>query len=229
MARTGAPPLSDRAAAKALSAIDRWRAVPLLPFAWAIRVSDQKEVIDADARRWLRAFHTSGGGHGLHSLLYAFKEFRSLVYWRLQCGNPAGALLGRAMRALWRPTEGLLISTEQIGPGLFIAHGYGTTLAAERIGSNCYVHQGVTIGWDYRSHRAPVIGNDVFVGAGAVILGGVTIGDNAKIGANSVVLTDVPAGATAVGAPARVCNAPVSLRAPVEVPATRTGLDGDRP
>jgi serine O-acetyltransferase len=209
-------------AAKVMSAADKWRAVLLLPFAWAIGVSDQKEMIEADVRRWLSAFNAQEGGHGLHSLLYAFTEFRSLVYWRLQCGNPAGALLARVMRKLWRPTEGLLISTEQIGPGLFIAHGYGTTLAAERIGSNCYVHQGVTIGWDYRSRRSPVIGNDVFVGAGAVILGGVTIGDNAKIGANSVVLSDVPTGATAVGAPARLCGTAPGPE-PASAPAERSG------
>ena len=198
---------SDRVAARVMSAADRWLAVPLLPFSWAFCLSDQKDLIDADVLRWLSAFGADGNGQGLHSLLYAFKEFRSLAYWRLQCGNSSGALLGRVMRAVWRPTPGLLISTREIGPGLFVAHGHGTTLAAERIGSNCYVHQGVTIGWDYRSGRPPVIGDDVFIGAGAVILGAVTVGDNAKIGANAVVLSDVPAGATAVGAPHRVCSA----------------------
>jgi serine O-acetyltransferase len=199
-----------------MSAADRWLAVPLLPFAWALRVSDQTELIEADAARWLSAFDAGGGGRGLHSLLYAFKEFRSLAYWRLQRGNATGALLGRVMRTVWRPAEGLLISTGEIGPGLFIAHGYGTTLAAERIGSNCYVHQGVTIGWDYRSRRSPVVGDNVFIGAGAAILGAVTIGDNAKIGANAVVLTDVPAGATAVGVPAQICDARAAATAASE-------------
>ena len=101
--------------------------------------------------------------------------------------------------------------TPDIGPGLFVAHGHSTTLAAERIGANCYVHQGVTIGWDYRSERAPILGDDVFLGAGAVVVGAVTIGDGARIGSNAVVLCDIPDDATAVGAPARVFTRPADL------------------
>jgi serine O-acetyltransferase len=96
------------------------------------------------------------------------------------------------------------LSGTTIGPGLFISHGQGTILSAESIGANCQVHQGVTVGWDYRGERRPVIGDEVFIGAGAKILGPVTIGDKAMIGANAVVVCDVPPGATAVGIPARV-------------------------
>jgi serine O-acetyltransferase len=100
--------------------------------------------------------------------------------------------------------EGLDLTATVIGPGLFISHGHGTVLAAARIGANLQVHQGVTIGWDYRGDRGPVIEDDVFIGAGAKVLGAVTIGHGARIGANAVVLSDVPAGATAVGVPARI-------------------------
>jgi serine O-acetyltransferase len=96
------------------------------------------------------------------------------------------------------------MSGTPIGPGLFISHGQGTILSAERIGSNLQVHQGVTVGWDYKGDRRPIIGNDVFIGAGAKVLGAVTIGDGARIGANAVVVCDVPPGATAVGIPARI-------------------------
>ncbi|MGO8875775.1 MAG: serine O-acetyltransferase [Acidimicrobiales bacterium] len=205
----------DAGSSRLLKMMDRGRAYATLPLAWAYRASDQKDVIDADVRRWLEVFQTSDGEHSLHSLLYAFAEFRGVFYYRLSRGNPTGALLARLLRPIWRPVASLSLATADIGPGLFIAHGHSTTLAAERIGANCYVHQGVTIGWDYRSERAPIIEDDVFIGAGAVIVGAVTIGKGARIGSNAVVLCDVPPGATAVGVPARVFDGPgdvVALR-----------------
>ena len=99
------------------------------------------------------------------------------------------------------------MSDTPIGPGLFISHGQATILSADSIGADLHVHQGVTVGWDYRSERRPVIGNGVFIGAGAKVLGAVTVGDGARIGANAVVVTDVPAGATAIGVPARISQA----------------------
>jgi serine O-acetyltransferase len=202
------PPLPssrpDSAARRVLGWIDRWNGVGALPLAWAVRFSDQGDAIRADVDRWLGVLHAADGVSGLHGLLYAFPEFRALYYHRFAGGNALGALLARLMRHIWRPVEGLNLATADIGPGLFIAHGHATTLSATRIGANCYVHQCVTVGWDYRSESLPIIGDDVFIGAGAVILGAVTIGDGAMIGANSVVLCDVPAGATAVGQPARV-------------------------
>ncbi|MHB1987220.1 MAG: serine O-acetyltransferase [Acidimicrobiales bacterium] len=194
----------DCASAKALGLLEQARALLTVPLAAAIRLSDQKVVVDADVKQWLEILGVNDGRHGLHSLLYAFGEFRALYYHRLSTGNPTGALVGKVLRHWWKPTEGLTISTKRIGSGLFIAHGQATCIAAERIGDNCYIHHGVTIGWDYRGGRAPVLGDGVFVGTGAAILGEVTIGDRARVGANAVVLCDVPAGATAVGSPARV-------------------------
>ncbi|MGC9960619.1 MAG: DapH/DapD/GlmU-related protein [Acidimicrobiales bacterium] len=204
------------AGSSALSTVlDRARAYATLPLAWAYRASDQQDVIDADVRRWLEVFQSTDDEHSLHSLLFAFEEFRGVFYYRLSRGNATGALLARVLRHIWRPVASLELATPDIGPGLFVAHGHSTTLAAERIGANCYVHQGVTIGWDYRSERAPIIEDDVFIGAGAVIVGAVTIGKGARIGSNAVVLCDVPPGATAAGVPARVFDGPgevVSLR-----------------
>ncbi|MBX3013827.1 MAG: serine acetyltransferase [Caldilineaceae bacterium] len=91
----------------------------------------------------------------------------------------------------------------EIGGGLYIAHPVGTVINVKQMGENCSVIAAITIGM--RNEWAfPVIGNQVFVGAGARILGDIHIGDHAKIGANAVVLHDVPANATAVGIPARV-------------------------
>jgi serine O-acetyltransferase len=96
-----------------------------------------------------------------------------------------------------------------IGGGLFLPHTVGTVLGAARIGDNCTIMQGVTLGatdtdLGFTASRRPVIGSHVLIGAGAKIIGGITVGDHAKIGANAVVLQDVPAFALAVGVPASI-------------------------
>lgn len=90
-----------------------------------------------------------------------------------------------------------------IGPGLYIPHPAGIVVTAERIGSNCTLVSVITIGMR-NEHCFPRIGNDVYIGAGARVLGNITIGNNVKIGANAVVITDVPDDSIAVGVPAKV-------------------------
>ena len=92
----------------------------------------------------------------------------------------------------------------KLGGGLIMTHPNGIVIHPDAsIGANCLIFQQVTIGMG-NVPGVPVIGGHVDIGAGAKILGGIHIGDHAKIGANSVVLNDVPAGATAVGIPARI-------------------------
>jgi serine O-acetyltransferase len=99
----------------------------------------------------------------------------------------------------------------EFGPGFVLIHATGVVINGQvRGGSNLSIEHQVTIGADRR--QSPVIGNDVFIGAGAKIIGPVTIGDGARIGANAVVVHDVPAWSTAVGIPARV----VKTRSPEE-------------
>jgi serine O-acetyltransferase len=92
-----------------------------------------------------------------------------------------------------------------IGDGLRIDHPVGIVIGAGvKMGSGCVLLQNVTIGTRYidsadYNDEFPVIGNNVTIGAGAVILGGVHLGDNCTIGANSVILVDVPKGSTVVG------------------------------
>jgi serine O-acetyltransferase len=93
----------------------------------------------------------------------------------------------------------------EIGPGLRIHHFGNIFIHRDvKIGANCTLRQGVTIGNRHEGGPVPVLEDDVEVGAYCQILGGVRIGRGAKLGAMSVVLCDVPAGATAVGVPARV-------------------------
>jgi len=93
------------------------------------------------------------------------------------------------------------------GPGLVLIHANGVVInGSVRGGSGIYIEHQVTIGADDRI--SPIIGNDVFIGAGAKIIGNVKVGDGARIGANAVVVEDVPAGQTAVGVPARVVATP---------------------
>jgi len=97
----------------------------------------------------------------------------------------------------------------EIGPGFCISHGSVVIDGVTRIGKNCSINPYVTIGLSTSSKvglslRGPTIGDNVYIGTGARVLGPVRIGDNAKIGANAVVLTDVPDNHTAVGVPARV-------------------------
>ena len=97
--------------------------------------------------------------------------------------------------------------TVVVGRRVVIEHQHGIVVhGSVRIGDDCILRQGVTLGNKTmdRPHDAPRLGDRVNVGAGAKILGAVTIGDDAQIGANAVVVKDVPAGSTAVGIPARV-------------------------
>jgi serine O-acetyltransferase len=93
----------------------------------------------------------------------------------------------------------------EIGPGLRIWHFGNIFINPDvKIGANCTLRQGVTIGNRVDAGPVPIIEDDVDFGAYAQVLGGIRVGKGAKIGAMSVVLCDVPAGATAVGVPAKV-------------------------
>lgn len=92
--------------------------------------------------------------------------------------------------------------TKEIGSGLLFVHGDATYINAAKIGKNCYINQCVTIG--VIGNDAPVLGDNVRVATGAIVLGNITIGDNVDIGAGSVVVKSVPNNCTIVGNPARI-------------------------
>jgi serine O-acetyltransferase len=91
----------------------------------------------------------------------------------------------------------------EIGPRFFVPHPVGTVVTARRIGASVTLVSAITIGMRKESDF-PLLGDDVYVGAGARILGAITIGDRAQIGANAVVLKDVPADHVAIGVPATI-------------------------
>jgi serine O-acetyltransferase len=88
------------------------------------------------------------------------------------------------------------------GPGFILVHPVGTVInSSVRGGRNVWVQSGVVIGEN--RGESPQLGDDVFIGAGAKVLGGIKVGDGVRVGANAVVLHDVASGATVVGIPAR--------------------------
>jgi serine O-acetyltransferase len=132
--------------------------------------------------------------------------------WADRVGGPRGCVARKLYWLAYRVVETLtgisLPKSVPLGPGCRIHHFGGIVIHDEaRIGANCTLRHGVTIGDRRPGGPAPVIEDDVDIGAYAQILGDITIGRGAKIGAMSVVLVDVPPGASAVGNPARIIPA----------------------
>jgi serine O-acetyltransferase len=97
-----------------------------------------------------------------------------------------------------------------IGPGFYVGHIGGVHInPGADLGSNCDIAHRVTIGTSAMGRQgAPVLGNDVYVGTGASLIGKIKVGDGAKIAANTLVITNVPAGATVMGVPGRIISRP---------------------
>jgi serine O-acetyltransferase len=117
--------------------------------------------------------------------------------------------LGRFVSMVSRWFTGIEIHPgAKVGEGVFFDHAMGVVVGeTAEIGDGCTIYQGVTLGGTslYKgAKRHPTLGRNVVVSAGAKVLGGFTVGDGAKIGSNAVVIKPVPAGATAVGIPARI-------------------------
>jgi serine O-acetyltransferase len=157
---------------------------------------------DPAARTKVEVFLTSPGVHAL----WWHRGAHSLWSW-------GWYLPARLISHLSRFITGIEIHPgATIGRRVVIDHGMGVVIGETAVvGDDCLIYHGVTLGGKTptsRDHavgrRHPQLGNRVSVGTGAAILGSVTIGDDAIIGALSVVLEDVPAGALAVGIPAKV-------------------------
>jgi len=165
--------------------------------------SDVQCILDRDpaARSWWEVLTCYPGLHAvmLHRVAHA-------------CWNAGLKWLGRFISHLSRWFTGIEIHpAAKIGDRVFIDHGMGIVMGETvEIGDGCTIYQGVTLGGTslYKGEkRHPTLGQNVVIGAGAKVLGGFTVGDGAKVGSNAVVTKPVPAGATAVGNPARIIQA----------------------
>ncbi len=143
---------------------------------------------------------------GLHALV-----LHRRAHW---CWQRGWHWLGRFTSQFARFVSGIEIHPgAKIGRRVFIDHGMGVVIGeTAEIGDGCTIYQGVTLGGTSLAKgakRHPTLGRGVIVGANSQVLGGFTVGDNARVGSNAVVLKPVPAGATAVGNPARIIDAQV--------------------
>ncbi len=154
--------------------------------------------------------------HGFWVLLiYRFGCWRYRIPWR-PARLPFSCLykLLHFFAVMWLGTE--LPCEAQIGRRLCIEHIGGIVISGDAVfGDDCVLRNGVTVGLRYRGRRgSPRLGNRVDIGAGAKLLGAITVGDDTSIGANAVVLSDVPANSVAVGIPARILPRKISYPAP---------------
>ncbi|PUA20522.1 serine acetyltransferase [Glaciimonas sp. PCH181] len=105
---------------------------------------------------------------------------------------------------------GIEVTTRcHIGGGLMLPHTVGTVIGSTKIGNNVTIFQGVTLGAKYADltfdvSQRPTVGDDVMIGAGAKVLGGIHLGDSSTVAANSLVLDSLPDGSLAIGVPAKI-------------------------
>lgn len=195
----------------------------------SVRTARLRRLIATDIDRYRYLFELDGEGgvvagrpwvSGLRCLVLCpglrasvgYRVGHALLSWRPR------TRLGRAGRMLLRVghlaatrwleiTTGISIANgARIGSGLYIGHFGGVIIGVAEMGEHCTISHGVTIGRSGRvGERArPQLGDRVWVGPGAVVVGGIAVGADGVIGANAVVTTDVPARASALGVPARV-------------------------
>lgn len=177
-----------------------------------MKAKELRYLVKADAYRCYRSTGIKAVIKGIRSGI-GFKY----IFWMRMCGYFRGKLyfwplLFIAQKMLKRCIFRFGIEIDpstSIGPGFFIRHFSGIFIfPSVKIGRNFTISQGVTIGKKYRGEKTgvPVIGDNVFIGPGAKILGKITVGNNVAIGANAVVTKDVPENAVVVGIPARVIS-----------------------
>ncbi|MDO9051026.1 MAG: serine O-acetyltransferase [Methylotenera sp.] len=152
---------------------------------------------DPAARTHIEILTTYPGVHALLMHRLSHLLWKANFFW-----------LGRFLSHIGRWLTGIEIHPgATIGRRVFIDHGMGVVIGETAvIGDDCTLYHGVTLGgtsWN-KGKRHPTLEAGVVIGAGAKVLGPITIGENAKIGSNAVVVKDVPANATAVGIPARI-------------------------
>ncbi len=172
-------------------------------------LSNVTNLVRQDAARWIDPEEIGDSAslstRDIMALMFHHPPLRAMVWFRaggwLKAAGVRGAG-GYTQRRLLRVYGLELEVGADIGGGFYIAHPSGCTIRAERVGENATIIAAVTVGLN-GSLRWPVVGDRVFLGAGCRVLGPIVVGDDVKVGANAVVLTDVADGRTMVGIPAR--------------------------
>ena len=179
-----------------LQILNLWR---LIPAYLIVCASNNKAIIFEEIQHWKKCTRRTEKARFniFSSLMMELKEYRTLLQYRL--GGTSKLLL----KMLFPGMDTLYINTPEIGPRLFIQHGFATNISAKRIGSDCWINQQVTIGYTFDS-EPPVIGNGVRISAGAKVLGQIEIGDNAIIAANAAVVKSVEENKVVGGVPAKI-------------------------
>ncbi len=168
---------------------------------------------------WYTDLYRYGGGTSFRTHLKTMRYepgYRCTWHYRLAVylGQRPGllALVARKLHAFVREhymyKYGIRIPPEtKVGRGLYIGHFSGLIVApAVVLGDNCNLSQGVTLGFKPSGAHAgnPVVGDNVYIGPGAKVIGGITLGDGVVVGANAVVTKDAAPGSVLAGIPARV-------------------------
>jgi len=149
---------------------------------------------------------------GLLEILLCYPGFQAISLHRISHSlwKYRLPLLPRLLSQLTRGLTGIEIHPgAKIGRGVFIDHGMGVVIGeTTEIGNRCLLYQGVTLGGTGKESgkRHPTLAENVVIGAGAKVLGAITVGANTRIGAGSVVVRDVEANSTVVGIPGRVVH-----------------------
>ena len=183
---------------KAFLILTIWRSIPVFIAFHSLR---NKQAVMEDMRRW----GENETLWSLHKLLVRSKLFRRIFLTRVSFESRK---LQKIVRLFYKPAEDFSVDviSKKIGGGFLVCHGNSTIVYAQSIGKNFLVHQNVTVGRGKKidGNNVPDIGDNVFIGTGAIVIGGIHIGNNVKIGAGALVNKDVPDNCTVVGNPMRI-------------------------